>query len=65
MSAYIDDSTFLVDLMSGNQKVRNGDAVKAVLDIGHECNESDKVWLNTSYAISKVIEYTHGKKAAI
>lgn len=57
VSAYIDDPTFLADLMSGNLKVGNGDAVKAVLDIGQEWDESDKVWLNTSYAISKVIEY--------
>lgn len=43
--------------MSGNQKVGNGDAVRAVLDIGQEWDANDKVWLNTAYAISKVIEY--------
>ena len=57
VSAYIDDPIFLAELMSGNQKVGNGDAVKAILDIGQEWDEDDKVWLNTSYAISKVIKY--------
>ncbi|WP_224826388.1 hypothetical protein [Cognatishimia sp. MH4019] len=57
VSAYVDDPVFLADLMSGQQKVGNGDAVRAVLDIGQEWDENDKVWLNTSYAISKVIEY--------
>lgn len=57
ISAYIDDPVFIANLMSGNQKVGNGDAVRAVLDIGQEWDANDKVWLNTAYAISKVIEY--------
>lgn len=57
VSAYIDDPIFIANLMSGSQKVGSGDAVKAILDIGQEWDKKDKVWLNTSYAISKVIEY--------
>lgn len=57
VSAFIDDPVFVAELMSGRQKIGNGDAVKCILDIGQEWSETDRVWLNTSYAISKVIEY--------
>ena len=57
VSAFVEDPIFIADIVSGRQKIGNGDTVKCLLEISQEWSETDRVWLNSSYSIKEVIEY--------
>ena len=57
ISAFIDDETFVADLMRRKYTVGNGDAIDCILEIDQKWDEMARVWLNVSYSVGTVNRY--------